>query len=108
VLNAHETGEAEGGQAEDAQEADVVLQGGDLGVAVEHSTDEDAQHGDLIFKTGEGMGFEVFDFTGVELASVEAVLEGIGVAGLAAAPAGRGRGDFGGVIIHFIIIAQIF
>ena len=54
------------------------------------------------------MGFEVFDFTGVELASVEAVLEGIGVAGLAAAPAGRGRGDFGGVIIHFIIIAQIF
>ena len=32
VLDAHETGEAEGGQAEDAQEADAVLQGGDLGV----------------------------------------------------------------------------
>ena len=47
--------------------------------------DDEAQEGDLFFEAGDGAGaVVVIETAGLELAGVEAVLDGIGVAGLGA------------------------
>jgi len=57
----------------------------------------DAQEVDLIDETGRAASFQVLEVGLAELGSVEAVLKGVAVAGLAAAPAtGRSGGGSAG------------
>jgi hypothetical protein len=63
-----------------------------IGAELNHAADVDAQEVNLIDKTGRAAEAEVGEVGLAELGSVETVLEGVAVAGLAAATTLGGRG----------------
>ena len=75
--------------AEDDDVTKLHLKGIDLGRAVDEAADGEAKHADL---TLEADGLDIFQATqlaGAEEVGVQAVFEGVGVAGLPAAVASR-------------------
>ena len=104
--------DARGGEAEDAEDVGGVVEVAAGGVMLHEAAGEEAEEGDLVFEAFYGCGLEVGELALVEAAGVEAVLEGIGVAGLGAGEGGGfgGAAGFGGGGVggHGGIIAQMF
>jgi hypothetical protein len=61
-VGAHEAAQAKRGKIEDAQQTDGVLERGASVVEFDDTADENAQHLDLLFKTGEVSGFHFAAF----------------------------------------------
>ena len=104
--------DAGGGEAEDTEDVGGVVEVAAGGVMLDEAAGEEAEEGDLVFEAFYRGRLEVGELALVEAAGVEAVLEGIGVAGLGAGEgggfggaAGFGGGGMGG---HGGIIAQMF
>ena len=87
LLGAQHAREAGGGGGDDAQEADGFGEGFYIMTPFNEAAHADTQHVDLVLHAGEGDVFEVVEFGALEAAGVEAVLEGVGVAGRRAAGA---------------------
>ncbi|NPV75785.1 MAG: hypothetical protein HPY59_05345 [Anaerolineae bacterium] len=82
VADAEEAGEADGGEGEDAEEDDGLIEIFYGAAEFENMADEDAEHDDLVLEVGEIVTIEVAEIGGAEGAGIEAVLEGVAVAGL--------------------------
>lgn len=94
ALVAEEAGEAgEGGfEGGEGGRIEGLVGGGEA--ALDKGEDDEADEGDLLIEAGDGGGAGVVvELLGAEFAGVEAVLEGVGVAGLGA---GAARGGHGG------------
>lgn len=100
MLGAHEAGEGGEGVGDGTQEDDALLEGLSLATQLDGAADLDAKESDLIGETGELGGIEIGALGRVELAGIEAVLEGVDVAGLTATFFGCGRRGSGISIGH--------
>ena len=103
VLGLEETGEAGGGEAHDAHQAEHLGEGVEVFAELDEATEVDPQNGDFVVEAGEATGLEVEMVKSFELAGVEAVLEGVSIAGLGAG----GTGGFG-LGMHVSFVAQMF
>jgi len=88
MLGLDQAGEAGCGQAKDAQDAGSLVEVGGVAALLDEAADVDAQHGDLVFEAVEIAIFQPGKLGLFEMAGVEAMLEGVEVAGRSAA-AGR-------------------
>jgi hypothetical protein len=93
-LSLDDAGDGGGSQADGAEDASELVEVSGIGARLDELASEDADEGNLFSETLDAGLFNTGEVTLVDAASVEAVLEGIGVAELAAAAA-RGKG--GGV-----------
>ena len=78
MLGLDQAGEAGGGQAEDAQDAGSLVEVGGITALLDEAADVDAQDGDLVFEAVEIALFEPGQLGLLELAGIEAMLEGGG------------------------------
>jgi len=92
VLGFGEAGDGGGGQAEDAEDIGELVEVGIGDAGFDQATGEEADEGDLFDETGDIGGFDAGEVTFFEATGVEAVLEGIVVAGRSAGVAGRHSG----------------
>ena len=92
ILGLDEAGEGGGGEAEGTQEAQGFRQVIDGAAQFEDAANEDTQHGDLVLQADLGGLIEVGEVDFFEVAGVEAVLEGVAIAGRSAARATMGGG----------------
>jgi hypothetical protein len=86
-LDLDQAGELGGGGAEGGEQAQAGVDVVDVGGEGEDTADDDAQRGDLFAQVVAVQILDGFDFVGFEVAGIEAVLEGVEVAGLGAARA---------------------
>ena len=86
-LGTEKVGQAGGGGSQDGEQADAGIEVGVFLGKLEEMAGGDAEHVDLGVKARVEHGVKVFDVHLAELARVEAMLEGIEVAG--GAPRGR-------------------
>jgi len=83
VLGAEEVGKTGGGSAESREAGAPILDGSLLVVGeFKDPAHDNAEHGDFIIEAVKEGKFEVGGFEFIELAGIEAVFEGIGIAGL--------------------------
>jgi hypothetical protein len=106
VVGLEQAGEGSNGQAEDAEELEAFGEVVYACAELDDAADVEAEEGDFFGQAGEVAGFEGGDFGFAEAGGVEAVLEGVEVARLAAAAAVGGCG--GGWIGHASFIANLF
>ncbi len=92
ALFVNHVGEALGGGAEGVEEGHGLIEVGDAVAEFEDAAGDGAQHSDLGGEVGGFEVVEVFELSLAEVAGVEAVAEGVGVAGLGAAFTGWGHG----------------
>ena len=88
----NQTGEAEGGNAQGADDGEGRSQVVRGLVTVDEAAHEDAQHGDLVIEPIERDRFEVSKIDFIEMAGIKAVLEGVIVAARGTAMGFGGRG----------------
>jgi len=94
VLGAGEASDGGGSQAEDAEDIGKLEEVSVGKTGFDQATGEDADEGDLFDKTGGIGGFDTGEVTFFEATGVEAVLEGVVVAGRGAGSAvGGGHSD---------------
>ena len=89
-----EAGDAGGGEAEHAEDGGEVMEVGRWGGSFGETAGEEVEVGNFFGEVGEGGGFEWGEGLVGEAVGVVAVLEGVGVAGLATTMAFR-RGEHG-------------
>jgi len=78
MLGLDQAGEAGGGQAKDAQDAGSLVEVGGVVALLDEAADVDAQDGDLVFEAVEIALFQPGQLGLLELAGIEAMLEGGG------------------------------
>jgi hypothetical protein len=93
-LGLNDAGDGGGSQADGAEDASDLVEVSRVGARLDELAGKDADESNLFSKTLDAGIFNTGEVTLVDAAGVEAVFEGIGVAGLAAAAA---RGKEGGV-----------
>ena len=89
-LGTGEAGDGAGSQAEDAEDVGKLVGVGIGERGFDQAAGEEADEGDLFDETGDIGGFDAGEVTFFEATSVEAMLEGIVVAGRGTGAAGGG------------------
>ena len=84
VLGLDDTGDGCRGQAKDAERVGEVVEGGILDRELDQATGEDADEGDLFNEAGDVGEFDTGEVIFRDATGVEAMFEGVGVAGLGA------------------------
>jgi hypothetical protein len=92
VLGLDEAGEAGGGEGEDAQEGEGFKKVGGDGARFDGTADDEAEEVDLFLEADAFKLAEAFEVGALEAAGIEAVFEGVEVAGRGAAAAFGGSG----------------
>lgn len=85
-------GEAMRGGSKGVEEGQGLVEVGDAVAEFKDAAGDGAQHGDLGGEVGGLEGVEVIELRLAEVTRVEAVSEGVGIAGLGTAFTGSGRG----------------
>lgn len=106
TLGLEQAGEGVDGQAEGAQQAEALGELVQAGAELDDAADVETEQGDLVVEAGELAGLEGGQVGFAEVGGVEAVGDGVAVAGLTAAAALGGRG--GKLGVHALFVAQIF
>lgn len=106
ALGLHQAGEGGGGHAEQAKQVEGFIEVVVFGAHLDDTTDVEAEQADLVGQAGKLAVLEGGDIHFAEMGGVEAVLDGVAIAGLAATPALGGGGSGEGV--HGPFIANMF